>query len=519
MDATVQTQVRERFEAATAALRDASGAPAGRAAAVGAFAVLLHAADYYDAAEPAYQHAQALQPSEPKWPYLLAHLHKSRGETTRSLEVFARALELSPNDVATLVWLGRGYLDQGQADKAEPLFERAQAAAPRTLAAFAGLGQSALARRDFARAAAVLEQGLVLDPSAASLHSPLAMAYRGLGETQKAQAHLKQWRNTEILVPDPVRQELDLSLQSGLSFELRGVRALETRDFAAAAAFFTEGVAMTPGTNALGRSLRHKLGTALFLGGDLRGAVQRFEETVRFAPTDGTDESTAKAHYSLGVLMASAGRHAGAIRHLAAAVRQNPNYVEALQALGDQQRRAGQLETSIETYDAVLRISPQAQEARFGHGMALVRLRRFRQARDWFDEGTRLYPDRPDLRHALARVLAAAPDDGVRDGVRAMRLVEELLQTNKSTDVGETMAMAFAEVGDFTQAVAVQRGVHDSASRAGLTAQARATAENLRRYERGQPCRIPWRDSDPAHVPGPPVTPGLGAALGSSGAS
>ena len=66
------------------------------------------------------------------------------------------------------------------------------------------------------------------------------MAYRGLGDTAKAEAHLKQWRNTDVLVPDPFRQELDLALQSGLSFELRGVRALEQRDFKAAAEFFKQ---------------------------------------------------------------------------------------------------------------------------------------------------------------------------------------------------------------------------------------------------------------------------------------
>ena len=133
------------------------------------------------------------------------------------------------------------------------------------------------------------------------------MAYRGLGDRARAEEHLRQWRNTEVLVPDPVRQELDLALQSSLSFELRGVRALEARDFTAAADFFRQGVEITEGTIPLGRSLRHKLGTALFMSGDLPGAVRWFRETARLAPAAGRDEAAAKAHYSLGVLMASAG--------------------------------------------------------------------------------------------------------------------------------------------------------------------------------------------------------------------
>ena len=69
------------------------------------------------------------------------------------------------------------------------------------------------------------------------------------------------YMGTDVLVPDPLRQQLDLSLQSGLSYELRGVRALEARDFTAAAGFFKQGVDITPGTTPLGRSLRHKLAT------------------------------------------------------------------------------------------------------------------------------------------------------------------------------------------------------------------------------------------------------------------
>ena len=39
--------------------------------------------------------------------------------------------------------------------------------------------------------------------------APLAMAYRGLGDLHKAEPHLRQWRNTDILLPDPLQQELD----------------------------------------------------------------------------------------------------------------------------------------------------------------------------------------------------------------------------------------------------------------------------------------------------------------------
>jgi Flp pilus assembly protein TadD len=310
-------------------------------------------------------------------------------------------------------------------------------------------------------------------------------------------------------VPDPFRRELDLMLDSGLSYELRGVRALEQNDYTAAADFFRRGVDITPGTSALGRSLRHKLGTALYMSGDVPGAVTWFEETLRMAPDEGLDETAAKAHYSLGVLMASSGRSPQAITHLSAAVRFSPNYVEAYQALADVLRRSGRLEQSMTQYAEAIRVNPKAADARFGYGMALVRLGRYREARDWFDEASRLHPDRPDLQYALARLLAAAPDDRVRDGQRAQAIIERLVQGNKTIDLGETLAMALAERGQYAEAVALQRQLIEASIRQGLDAVAKRMAANLQRYERSQPCRVPWTPDDPIHSPGPPVDPGL----------
>jgi len=518
MDPSVQEQVKQGYRSMLETIKKPGASTEERGRAYGSVGMLLQAGEYYDAAEPAYLNAQVLMPQEPRWPYFLAHLYKSEGNTAKSITAFSRVLEISPSDVPTLIWLGRGYLDQGQAEKAEPLFERARQLAPMVPSVLVGLGQAALARRDFSRAASALEEALKLDPGLQSVHSPLAMAYRGLGDTAKAEEHLKLWKNTEVLVPDPFRQELDLALESGLSYELRGVRSLEARDFKAAEGFFKKGVDITPGTSALGRSLRHKLATSLYMQGDVRGAVQWFEETLRMAPPNGLDETAAKAHYSLGVLMASSGRGQEAISHLSAAVRFSPNYVEAYQALADALRRSGRIEQSMMQYAEAIRINPKAADARFGYGMALVRLGRYREARDWFDEASRLHPDRPDFPFALARVLAAAPDDRVRDGQRAQAITEQLLQSGKTIDLGETMAMALAERGQFAEAVAIQRSLIEASIRSQLTGVTRHLTANLLRYERQQPCRMPWASDDPIHSPGPPIDPSLLASVPASDA-
>ena len=516
VEPAVREQAKERYAALQELLTKAGATAADKGQAYGNLAMLLHAGEYYQAAEPAYLNAADLAPQEARWPYLLGHLHKSMGNPTQALADFTRALEITPTDMPTLVWLGRLYLDNGEPEKALPLFERAQKVAPHEVSVLAGLGQAALAQRDYPRAVSVLEEALALPRTSSSVHSPLAMAYRGLGDMAKAEAHLKQWKNTEVLVPDPVRQQLDLSLQSGLSYELRGVRALEQHDYKAAEGFFRTGIPLAPGTTMLGRSLRHKLATALVLQGDVRGAFQQFSEVVKLAPQDGPDETAAKAHYSLGVLMASAGRGREAVAHLSSAVKFNPNYLEARQALGDALSRAGQPEPALAQYAEVVRLNPRSGEARFGSAMALVRLNRYREARDSLVESTRLLPDDLQLRHALARVLAAAPDAGARNGSQALSITQQLLSAGRTTEVGETLAMAYAELGQFSEAAGIQRDILAAASRAGFNADVRRMTANLRLYERGQACRTPWQPNESVFSPGPPVSKELASLLASA---
>jgi tetratricopeptide (TPR) repeat protein len=375
----------------------------------------------------------------------------------------------------------------------------------------AALGQVALARRQYDNAVRYFEEALTINPGALSLHAPLASAYRGLDRSDRAEAHLKLWRNREIAIPDPRSEQLDVQLQSGLSFELRGLEAMRAQDWNAAVAAFRDGLAVATAGSAGSRSLRHKLGTALYMSGDARGAANEFRAVVRSAPASGADEPAARANYSLGVLMMSGGRFREAVDYLEAAVASGPNYGEAYMALGDALRRLGRFGEAAKAYQEVVRIDPASVEARFAYAVTLVRLGRYLQARDSLTESLLLHRDEPMLVQALARILAAAPDARVRDGRRSLELAQQLARAAQTIDVGETLAMAFAEVGDFSSAGDTQNDVLGAVERAGLHDMVTPLRANLRRYERRQPCRTPWADQDPVNSPGPPVTADLAA--------
>jgi Flp pilus assembly protein TadD len=176
--------------------------------------------------------------------------------------------------------------------------------------------------------------------------------------------------------------------------------------------------------------------------------------------------------------------------------------VNARASLADALRRSGKLDASIAEYIEIVKIDPSASQARFGRAMALVRLRRFGEARAVLEEAARTHPEQPGLAHALARILAAAPDDAVRDGARALTIVQSLQKTTSpSVALVETEAMALAENGRFGDAVVRQRHAIAMATDARRTDLATRLSENLRRYESRMPSRVPWTDDDPVHAP------------------
>ena len=455
------------------------------AKAYGEMGKLLMAAEFGQAAEPCLLNAQMLAPGDMRWPYYLGHLYKDQGATAKSTASFEQALRLRPDDMATLVRLGEAYLAQDQLDAAESKLSTAHSLQPESVAALAGLGRVALARRDYGRAVQYLEEALRLDRQAGLIHYSLAMAYRGLGDPARAETQLQQAGKGEIPVPDPLMQEVRGSLRSAASFESLGVQALERGDSAAAAMYFRKGLELAPDS----ASLHHRLGTALFLAGDAPAGEEQFEAAL------GLEPNFARVHYSLGVLMVSRGQYEQALQHLSAAVRSDSNYVEARLLLGELRRHTGHPDEALRQYAEVIKIDAGRAEAQLGYALALVASGRYQQARDHLTEATTTHPDDPDLVQTLARILAAAPDARVRDGHRAVVLMQRLVKEHRTPELDETMAMAYAETGDYRQATAWQREALAAGEQAARERDVRqAMAENLRLFERGEPARIPWRD-------------------------
>ena len=482
MTEPVAEQMRTYRTAVRVRLGTVAAEPAALGDAYGQLGMLLLAATYVDAAEASLLNAQTLQPDDGRWPYYLGRVHEANGDLEASAASYRRAVDLRPDDLATRMLLANVLFARGELEAAERIYSRALERHPDAPAAQAGLGRVALARREYAGAAARFEQALAAAPWATAVHYPLALAYRGLGDMERAEAHLQRQGDVEALSPDPLRQELDELLESANAYNIRGGRALDAGNYRAAADLFRRGLELDPDDP----SLRQRLGVALFQLDDVAGAVDAFEQVVRTTP-----EHT-EAQFSLGVVRADQGRHREAIDHLSTALRHDSAYIQARMQLANVLARSGRADEALSHYERALAQDPTRLEAMFGAAMTLVRLERYAAARDRLQQGVEADPGNRMFRHALARLLASAPDGGVRDGRGAMTIVEELLADGQDLALGETAAMALAEMGLYDQAAAVQRDVMAATRQAGLTDALQRMAGNLGLYEAGRPSRTPF---------------------------
>ena len=502
----VQRRIREAYRSLLPVADDSAASPLARSEAFGELGKLFMAADFLRHAERSLGNARVLAPGEFRWPYYLGHAWRRMGDLERAAASFERALELRPTDLAATVWLSRIHRELGRPQTAGALIARMLARLPDVPALRTEAGRNALAMEDYASAVGHLKAALVLDPDAGEVHYPLAMAYRGLGDRERADRLLRRWRTdgpgAPVRLPDPLMAALNGVLRNPQYYRDLASRAASRGDWALAAAHYRTASGAAPEL----AMLRLNLGAALERLGDVRGAEDAFGEALRFDPL------LYRAHYALGNLLARSGRDSEAIDRFTDAVAHNPNFAAAHLALADALRRTERSESALASYRRVIELEPGNVPARFGEAMALVRLERYAEARGRLLRATVVHPGRTEFSHALARLLAAAPDERVRDGEQALGLMRVLVASQPTTAVAETMAMTLAELGFFAEAAEWQRAAMAIAARAARPDVAQRMASNLQLYLRRQPCRTPWRDDDPDLVPGPPANPGLDPA-------
>lgn len=327
---TLEEGVREQILTAQTSLAAAAKNPATTDAALSDayshMGQVYHAYSLLAPARACYLNASRLAPRDFRWVYLLGKLDQQLGNFEDALNNFRIAHELRPDYVAALVNTGNILLELDRLVEASISLKAALASDENNPAAHYALGQIAVSKRNYSEAVKHFEKTLAQLPGATRVHYALAMAYRGLGNTEKARAHLAQQGTVGVRVSDPLFEGLQNLIEGERVFLARGKLAFEAQRYGDAVIEFRKAVAAKPDSV----TALVNLGAALTQVGDLAGAAEQFKAAIRIEPEKGN------AHYNLAVILARQNRHDEAIVHLEAALKADPADVAARNLLAQE---------------------------------------------------------------------------------------------------------------------------------------------------------------------------------------
>ena len=213
-----------------------------------------------------------------------------------------------------------------------------------------------------------------------------------------------------------------------------------------------------------------------------------------YAQDVATRPSNARARSNLASVLIDERRLSEAEPLLREAIRLEPGYADAYVNLGVAFVGAGRYKDALPMFERAVALAPDNPALWRNYGETLASLGYFAEAARAFRRALLSNPDDPDLCESLAWILATAPDASVRDGKAAVDLARRAAQLSGEVappDVLDTLAAAYAENGQFADAIATADralALARRGSRADLIPQIEL---RLELYRAGQPYREP----------------------------
>ncbi len=434
LEPPIQRQVREHRAELERLLADPATGPELLGAAFARMGQLYFVYDLGGAAEACLTNAAALLPGDFRWHHYLGTLHGTEGDLEKARDRLERAIELEPAYLPAYVRLGRALFDLGRLDEAEAAFRRALELDPDSAAAHHGLGRVLFDRKEYAAAAAEFERVLELDPEAVSAHHPLGMAYRQLGDMEKARHHLAQTPSEIVPVhlTDPIVEGLSTLIVGAQIHFKKGLEAARAGDLEKAAAGFRTAIEIDPrdplshynlGLTLLKsqaadqevidafakaveldpdyRDARYVLASVLAKAGRADEAAFHYGEAYRIDPQD------QEAHLMWALALSKAGDDARALAELERIVEAEPKNAAALLNLGTLLAQAGRVDEAMAAYQRITALEgvEELVDARLRLGDLLRERGRDAAATDHYRAALELAPDRADAYLGLARTL------------------------------------------------------------------------------------------------------------------
>ena len=180
-----------------------------------------------------------------------------------------------------------------------------------------------------------------------------------------------------------------------------------------------------------------------------------------------------------------------------------PNKPRHYMARGFAYERENLFEMAITNYSELIQLNPTNSDGYLGRAGAYFHDGQYKEARKDFDRGIQLNPENWAGYTGLAYFLAICPDASFRNGREALKMAQKGYDLNQppeawiSVHCASALAVAYAEVGNFDNAIRYQKQALDTVSNAQGWGLAKEDLEKMKEclalFEQHKPYREPTK--------------------------
>jgi tetratricopeptide (TPR) repeat protein len=313
------------------------------------------------------------------------------------------------------------------------LFDYTLRVSPRNPVAHNDIGIALLKQGKLRESIKHFNAALEVWPGYATAYNNIGVVYEGLGRLDEAVANYEMAISVAPYDTDPC-----VHWNLGRTLGKQGRITDAIKELSAALRIAPE----FPGVH-------NDLGRVLELQGKIDEAIKCFRRELELVPDNGD------AHFNLGRILLEQKRKSEAVRHLQQAIMSKPRFGAAHLELGHALLAVGDQAGAIRHYRAAFRLMPRSSAAA----------------------------------NSLAWNLATSPDASLRNGQEAVRAAVKACRLTKHADPSalDTLAAAYAETGNFREAVRnAEKGVW-LARKQGFKELAEEISKRATLYRTGRP--------------------------------
>jgi protein O-mannosyl-transferase len=298
------------------------------------------------------------------------------------------------------------------------------------------------------------------------------------------------WFGADTLAAATFKSRLAVAIAATVIIAMASAAFIQTSYWRDSKTLWTHALAVTSDNDVA----HNNLGYLCVDREELDKAISHFESAaqIRSGKTD--------PHYSVGSAfvqmnladaLARKEQSDQALVHYEQAIQLQPNYADAYYNRGNVLLTMGRIEEATQDLERALQIQPEHADAHTCLGNALLRQGLINDAIAHYETAAALAPNDAHSRNNIAWLLATSSDASIRNGTRAINFAQQAvaLSGGRNAQFRRTLAAAYAESGQFSQAVSIAQQAIAIANLQGNSRLASTLKQDISLYREQLPLR------------------------------